>query len=145
MRLHALFALRGTDAGDAPAASATDADEPAAAEESPAPVPAERMIDLTAAPLGVVQGAAPDGPAYAAGLRSGMQILRFGSATAEGLVADGTGLDVLSAIVGASAGGEIEVVARTPGTGFSVHRIRIPRPARLGLHVVPVPSDKPMH
>jgi hypothetical protein len=142
LRLHAIFALRP--------ASAEEADpvvEPASVPEEDAPLPpvvaASEALDPTAAPLGIVQGVAPDGPAYAAGLRSSMELLRFGSATAEAMAADGTGLEILSSIVGASAGQVIEVVARVPRGPPSLHRVHIPRPPRLGLHVIPVPSDKP--
>jgi hypothetical protein len=116
-------------------------------------------VDCHAPALALVRGTLPDGPAHAAGMRSGMEVLRFGTATAESLAASGQGLDALSGIAAASAGGAVEVVVRSAQrqtatapaevpagadadadaaalSRLSVLVVRVPSPPRLGMHLV---------
>lgn len=107
------------DAEAAPAARRKAAPrEPApAAALAPAPEPAaaDRFgVSAFAEAIGVVQGTLPDGPAYKCGLRAGMEVLRFGSATAASTRAAGGGLGALTAVTQSSAGGRVEVVVRLP-------------------------------
>lgn len=123
--------------------------------------PASLGVDALAPPVAVVNGVLPDGPAHMAGMRSGMEVLRFGTATAESLAASGQGLDALWGIAAASAGRDVEVVARlstdraaetlAAGAGSSVSAlgahlrlllVRVPSPPRLGLHLV-LPTSEP--
>lgn len=144
------------------------ASAPAAAPAATSgPSHADRFgVSAFAEVLGVVQGTQPDGPAFKCGLRAGMEVLRFGSATAASARSAGGGLGALTAVTQASAGGRVEVVVRVPAAtaggqgaasataheagsvasatsaagGSSMLKLlvlAVPSPPRIGLHIVP--------
>ena len=132
---------RTAEYGAAPAAKAAAPAAAAASASASASAPA-LGVGRDAPPVGLVRGALPDGPAHRAGLRSGMEVLRFGSATAASVAAGGAGLDSLGDILQASAGSAVDVVVRTAtaaGSDVRLLRLAVPVPPRIGLHVVPPP------